>query len=224
MRLKNPGNPGESKVMKIVNLAGTAVMLNLLFLLACVPVVTIGPALCGLYSGVRYMIRGDGPVKGFWKGFTTRFVRMMIAGTVFTAILVYFTIMLNAAYNTWLELGVFRDMIVYAIPALVPLMLLSALVPLNIYIPYDLTEWLKNGVNLLFKAPLWVLLSGVLLAVPVACLLWASDIFILAIVIFVGFWFTIAAFVSTLVLKDPLVDMLLMFREEHPELEEEEEI
>ena len=124
MRLKNPGNPGESKVMKIVNLAGTAVMLNLLFLLACVPVVTIGPALCGLYSGVRYMIRGDGPVKGFLKGFTTRFVRMMIAGVVFTAILVYFTIMLNAAYNTWLELGVFRDMIVYAIPALVPLMLL----------------------------------------------------------------------------------------------------
>lgn len=222
MRLKNPGKPGESKVMKIVNLAGTAVMLNLLFLLACVPVITIGPALCGLFSGVRYMIRGDGPVKGFWKGFTTRFVRMMIVGLVFTGILAYFVIMLNGAYNTWLELGVFRDMIVYAIPALVPLMLLAALVPLNIYIPYSLSDWLKNGVNLLFKVPVWVLLSGVLLALPVVCLLWASDIFILCIVIFVGFWFAIAAFVSTLVLKDALVDMLLEFREEHPELEEEE--
>ena len=46
-------------------------------------------------------------------------------------------------------------------------MVLAALVPLNIYIPYDLTDWLKNGVNLLFKAPLWVLLSGVLLAVGI---------------------------------------------------------
>ena len=227
MRLKNPGKDrfydALAKVMKIVNLAGTIIMLNLIFLIACLPVITIGPALCGLYSGVRYMIRGDGPVKGFWKGFTTRFVRMMVAGVVFTAILAYFAIMVNSAYNTWLELGVFRDVVVYAIPALVPLMLLCALVPLNIYLPYNLTDWLKNGVNLVFKAPIWVLLSGVMLVLPAVCLFWASDIFNLAIVIFVGFWFGISAFVATLVLKDSLVDMLLEFREEHPELDEEEE-
>lgn len=224
MRLNNPRKPQESKVMKYVNLAGTAVMLNLLFLLACVPVVTIGPALSGLYSGVRYMIRGDGAARGFWEGFKTRFVRMMVAGAVFTAIIAYFVIILNSAYNTWLEHGVFRDMIVYSIPAIIPVMLLSAMVPLNIYIPYGVTDWLKNGVNLVVKAPHWTLLSAVLLVAPIICLLWASDIFILAIVIFVGFWFALAAFVSTLVLKDPLVDMLIDFREEHPELEEEEDI
>lgn len=223
MRLNNPRKPQESKVMKFLNMAGTAVMLNLLFLLACVPVVTIGPALCGLYSGVRYMIRGEGPVRGFWEGFKTNLVRMMITGVVFTAILAYFAIVLNGAYNTWLEQGVFRDMVVYSIPALVPLMLLAALVPLNIYIPYSPVEWLKNGVNLVFKAPLWVLISGVLLIAPVACLLFASDIFILAVVVFMGFWFALAAFVSTLLLKDSLVDMLLVYREEHPEEENEEE-
>ena len=223
VRLKNPGKPGESKVMKVVNLAGTVIMLNFIFLLACVPIVTIGPALCGLYSGVRYMIRGDGPVKGFWKGFTTRFLRMMIAGVVLAGILAYFTIMINSAYNTWQELGIFRDVVLYAIPALVPLMLLAALVPLNIYIPYNLTDWLKNGVNMLFKAPVWVLLSGLMLALPVICFFWASDLFNLGIVIFVGFWFGISAFASTLLLKDSLVDMLLAYREEHPEEEEEEE-
>lgn len=223
MRLENPRKPQESKVMKYVNLAGTAVMLNLMFLLACLPVVTIGPALSGLYSGVRYMIRGDGAARGFWEGFKTHFLRMMIAGVIFTAIIVYFVIVLNSAYNTWLEYGVIRDMIVYSIPAIVPVMLLSALVPLNIYIPYDTTDWLRNGVNLIVKAPHWMLLSAILLAVPIVCLLWASDIFILAIVIFVGFWFSLAAFVSTLVLKDPLVDMLLEYRDEHPEEDEEEE-
>lgn len=224
MRLNNPRKPQESKVMKYVNLAGTAVMLNLLFLLACVPVVTIGPALSGLYSGVRHMIRGDGAARGFWEGFKTHFVRMMAAGVVFTAIIAYFTIILNSAYNTWLEHGVFWDMIVYSIPAIIPVMLLAALVPLNIYIPYGATDWLKNGVNLVCKAPHWMLLSAVLLVAPIVCLLWASDIFILGIVIFVGFWFALAAFVSTLVLKDPLVDMLIDFREEHPELEDEEDI
>lgn len=221
MRLAQPRKPQESKVMKVVNLAGTAVMLNLMFLLACVPVVTIGPALCGLYSGVRYMIRGDGPVRGFWEGFKTKFLRMVFAGVIFTAIIAYFVIMVNGAYNTWVELGVFRDIVIYSIPAMVPVMLLSALVVLNIYIPYGLTDWLKNAVNLIVKAPVWILLSAVLLIAPVACLLWASEIFILAIIIFVGFWFSVAAFVSTILLKDSLVDMLLEYREEHPEEEEE---
>lgn len=221
MRLAQPRKPQESKVMKVVNLAGTAIMLNLMFLLACVPVVTIGPALCGLYSGVRYMIRGDGPVRGFWEGFKTKFLRMVFAGVIFTAIIAYFVIMVNGAYNTWVELGVFRDIVIYSIPAMVPVMLLSALVVLNIYIPYGLTDWLKNAVNLIVKAPVWILLSAVLLIAPVACLLWASDIFILAIIIFVGFWFSVAAFVSTILLKDSLVDMLLEYREEHPEEEEE---
>lgn len=223
MRLNNPRKPQESKVMKFVNLAGTAVMLNLLFLLACVPVITIGPALCGLYSGVRYMIRGDGPVRGFWEGFKTHFVRMLVAGVIFTAIIAYFVIVLNSAYNTWLECGVIRDMLVYSVPAIVPVMLLAALVPLNIYVPYSPVDWLRNGVNLVFKAPLWILLSAMLLATPIACLLWASDIFILGIVIFVGFWFSIAAFVSTLLLKNALMNMLLEYRQEYPEEEKEEE-
>ena len=76
--------PRESKVMKIVNFAGTAVMLNMLFLLACIPVVTIGPAFSGLYSGVRYMIRGDGAIRGFRDGFKTNPLRTVPAGIVMT--------------------------------------------------------------------------------------------------------------------------------------------
>lgn len=223
MRLNNPRNPSQSKVMKYVNLAGVVVMLNLLFLLACLPIVTIGPALSGLYSGVRYMIRGDGPVRGFWEGFKTRFVRMTIAGLIFTAIIAYFVIILNSAYNTWLEYGVFRDLVIHSVSALVPVMLLAALVPLNIYVPYGLTDWLKNGVNLAVKAPLAVAASGLLLVAPILCFLFAGEFFFLLAVVFVGFWFAASAFVSTLMLKDPLLEMLLQHREEHPKEDEETE-
>lgn len=217
MRLDTQRQPRESKVMKFVNLAGTAVMLNLLFLVACLPVVTIGPALCGLYSGVRYMIREEGPVRGFWEGFKTRFLRMSVAGVIFTAIMAYFTIIINGAYNTWQEEGVFRDVVIHSIPAIVPMMLLAALVPLNVYIPYGVTDWLRNGVNLAFAAPLWVLLGGLMLLAPVICLIFASDILLLSAMVFVGFWFTLTAFVSTLLLKDSLVKMLTEYREENPE-------
>lgn len=215
--------PRESRVLKIVNFAGTIVMLNFVFLLACIPVVTIGPAFSGLYSGVRYMIRGDGPIKGFWEGFRTHFARMMIAGVVFTAITAYFVIMINSAYNTWLEVGVFRDILLYAIPAMVPLMLLCALIPLNIYIPYDVTDWLKNGVNLVCKAPHWVLLSACLMAIPVVCIFWLPEIAAFSIVCLVGFWFTMMAFVSTMVLKDGLIELLEIYREEHPDEQEEDD-
>ena len=215
--------PRESKVLKVVNFAGTAIMLNLLFLLACIPVVTIGPALSGLYSGVRYMIRGDGAVQGFWDGFRTHFVRMMIAGVIFTAIIVYFAIMVNSTVNTLLEYGVWRDIVLYAVPAMVPVMLLCALIPLNIYIPYGVIDWLKNGVNLICKAPIWVLLSACLLIAPVVCVLWLPEIAVLASVCLLGFWYTAMAFVSTMFLKDALIDLLVEYRENEPDDEEDEE-
>ena len=217
MRLDTPKQPRESKVMKFVNLAGTAVMLNLVFLLACLPVVTIGPALCGLYSGVRYMIRQEGPVRGFWEGFKTRFFRMSIAGVIFTAIGFYFTVIINSAYEAWVDQGGFRDVVIYAIPAMIPMILLPALVVLNVYIPYTPTDWLRNGVNLSFKAPLWLLLSGVMLSAPIICLIFASDILLMAALVFLGFWFTLTAFASTLFLKDALVEMVGQYRQEHPE-------
>ena len=215
--------PRESRVMKFVNFAGTAIMLNLLFLLACIPVVTIGPALSGLYSGVRYMIRGDGAAQGFWAGFRTHFVRMMIAGVIFTAIIAYFVIMVNSAYNTLLDYGVWRDIVLYAVPAMVPVMLLCALVPLNIYIPYGVTDWLKNGVNLICKVPIWVLLSACMLIAPIVCVFWLPEIAVLATVCLAGFWFTAMAFVSTMFLKDALIDFLVEYQENEPGDEEYEE-
>ena len=47
------------KFMGVVNKIGSAIMLNLLFLVSCIPVVTIGNATAGLYSAVRFSIRGD---------------------------------------------------------------------------------------------------------------------------------------------------------------------
>jgi len=245
LSLEHRKKPQESKVLKFVNLAGYAIMVNFLFLIACAPILlllvafqlptpwsyvvaavsflSVGPAFSGLFSAVRYMIRGDGAARGFWDGVCANWLRMMLTGAVFMGIIVYFVIMVNSAYDTWLNEDNFRDLFVYGIPAMVPLMLFSALIPLNIYIDYSFTDWLKNGVNLCVKAPHWVLLTAVLLWLPVVCLLWIPDIFYMIIVIFVGVWFTLAAFASTLALKNALIDRLLDHKAEYPELYEEEE-
>lgn len=228
MRLGKPKEQKESKVMKVVNMAGTTIMLNLMFLIACIPVVTIGPAFSGLYSGVRYMIRKDGAAAGFWEGFKTNFVRMMITGVIFTGIMAYMCYQFNGELMAYLGLweGVettLTNVIIHGILGMLPMMLFVSLIPLNIYIPYRVTDWLKNGVNLIFMAPLWVLLSAAMGIFPVACILWMTDIAILGIMIFVAAWFSLLAFISTLFLKDSLIELLELFREEYDYDDEEEE-
>ena len=67
------------KIGRIISLAGNAIAMNLLFLVSCIPVVTIGPAFCGLVSAIRYNIRGDKWFTGFKVGFKTRFWRSLLS-------------------------------------------------------------------------------------------------------------------------------------------------
>ena len=41
------------KLSNAITLAGTAILMNLTFLVASLPLVTIGPAWCGLMSAIR---------------------------------------------------------------------------------------------------------------------------------------------------------------------------
>jgi uncharacterized membrane protein YesL len=219
MRLARHENPKESKLMKFINLAGTAIMLNLIFLVACIPVVTIGPAFSGLYSGVRYMIRGDGAIRGFRDGFKTNPLRTVPAGIVMMAAVVYFVINVNAAYNYAMDLGDYVPLIMYGVLAMPVLMIFAAMWPLNIYIDYSAMDWLRNSVNLVVKAPHWVLLSAVVTWAPVVLFFWMPILFWAVAIIFIAAWFSMASFASTLFLKDALVDLKKIYLEQ----EEEEE-
>ena len=66
------------KLMGFLNKAGTAVMMNLMFLVSCLPIVTIGAAWSGLYGAVRYSIRGDSWFAGFKYGYKCHFFRNLI--------------------------------------------------------------------------------------------------------------------------------------------------
>ena len=229
MRLQPRREPKESKVMHYVNIIGTGMMLNLVFLAACIPVVTIGPAVCGLYSGIRFMIRGEGPVRGFWEGFKTKIGRTIPMGIVMVAAAVFFIFNINNAYNfsqdpeiqaLYSGLQLYLPLIQYAVMALPVLMLFSAMWVLNIYIDYSFAAWLKNSVNLVLKAPLWVLVTVAAMWLPVVLFFWVPGIFWAIAIVFIAAWFVVAAFGSTLVLKDALVDLKKIFLEE-PGKEEE---
>lgn len=218
--IRKETNYSESKFWKLINLAGNAMGANMLFILCCLPVVTIGPATCGLYSAIRYMIRKEGWFQGFKEGFCKHFLRSMIAGILCVGMMAYLVMNFNIAVNYYTETGDFSAMITSAIPMLFPTLIAAALWPLNVYIPYGLQDWLKNAVNLILKAPLMVLASAILWWLPVFLILYFLQYAFAVLIAFIGVYFALTTFVSTMLLKNSLVQQLNLYRKEHPETED----
>ena len=66
----------ESRFGRMMTRLGVLIAANLLFLLACIPVVTAGAGLCALHHTMLKALRGDGeinPFAQFWRGFKGNF-------------------------------------------------------------------------------------------------------------------------------------------------------
>lgn len=72
----------DSKLMQILMFIGDLMILNVLYVLCCLPIVTIGAAQAGLYSGVRVLNdpEDDSSAAGaFFKGFKNGFLKVTVA-------------------------------------------------------------------------------------------------------------------------------------------------
>lgn len=208
---------------KGVNLAGTAIMINLAFLICCLPVVTIGPAFCGMYSALRYVVRGDGWFTGFAAGIKKNFIRNALIGSVLLIMIVDMAINFNKALGYYLESSDYMPLVIYSVGLLPLLTVFSALWPLNVFIPYESgTDWLKDTLTLLVKAPLQMIIVSALMLLPVALILYIPDIGFMMLIVFLGIYYALIGFASILLLKKPLEDRLGAYRETHPQEEENE--
>lgn len=201
------------KITKALTIAGNFMMMNLMFLLAALPIVTMGQALSGLISAMRYNIRGDKWLAGFKAGYKTRFLR----GTVVWCVLLLFTVIVFLDITTYAAVEVFTtEIVVRLVMSCLMFALVSGLTVafllLNVYIPTATSEWIRNSVNMLFKAPLQVMVSGVLVWLPVLLAFFYYSIFYYCIMIFVVAYFTLAILVITMLMKDTLIYYLLEAR------------
>lgn len=194
----------EPKWRKILQVTSNAVMVNALFLLCCIPVVTIGQAWAGLYSAIRYAIRGDGWFSGFKAGFKTRFLRGTIAWTLCLIVIAEMVInMLAIIGEGVLMIGLNALFMLFA------MMVCGALIPVNVYVPSSVSQWLKNSVNLVTYAPLQMAGVSVLMWLPVALVILflkfgLFDPFFF-IMVFLLIYFSFSTLIATILLKEPLI-------------------
>lgn len=201
------------KITKALTIAGNFIMMNLLFLLAALPIVTMGQAWSGLISAMRYNIRGDKWIDGFKAGYKTRFLR----GTVVWFVMLLFTVIVFLDITTYAAVEVFTaEIIVRLVVSCLMFALVSGLtisfLLLNVYIPTATSEWVRNSVSMLFKAPIQMMVSGVLVWLPFLLAIFYYNIFHYCIMIFVVAYFALATLVITMLMKDTLIYFLLEAR------------
>ena len=114
-------------------------------------------------------------------------------------------------------------MITLGAMTVLPAMIIASLWPLNIYIPYNTADWLRNTVSLVFKAPLPVLATAALMIAPVILVLYFTTLAFYGCLVIISVYFTVVTFVSSLLYKDDLVRLLNQYRGEHPQNDEEAE-
>lgn len=196
------------KLNRVITMAGTAVLMNLLFLISCLPVITIGQAWCALLNALRYNIRGDSWFEGFKVGFKRRFWRGTISWCIMLLISSYFLLDLNHALGQAATVPAVAAGLMLAITA----MLTASLLMLNVYIPTSMGDWIINSVNMVFKAPHWLLIAAALFWLPAVMAFLRPDIFLYALLVFLAVYYTVAALVGTMVMKSSLVDLLVSCR------------
>lgn len=197
------------KIGGVINLFGNAILMNLIFLAACLPIVTIGQAWCGLLGAIRYNIRGESWFAGFKTGYKTRFLRGTIIWCLGLVVCFFLMNDINQAMvakaNTMLPFS-------WAMFAFAAMIVQSALL-LNVYIYTNVNNWIKNMVNLLFKGFIPLLICTALFWAPIVVVfLFNAWIVYECAMILLCAYFAAIALVFTMTMKGHLTDMLLQCR------------
>lgn len=200
-------NDGESGIWKVIGIAGNAIMMNLLFIVFCIPIVTIGPAICGLFSAVRFFIRGDSWISGFFKGFKTNIWRVLPVWLISLVAMVFVGNDVLITANNY-DSKYLASLIISSVILLLVMMFVSAFLVYNVYFPGKMLDMLTEVSTFMFKVPLHVLVVTVVFWAPLGIALGLKGVMFEFVLVFIALYFSVSAFLCTFILKKPLIKVL----------------
>ena len=214
-----------AKLLNLINKIGTFILMNMMFLIGCLPIVTIGASWSGLYSAVRFTIRGESWFAGYKEGFKTGLMRNLLA-TGFGLAVGYYALnnLLPAIAMVVDGVEVATAMVIivaFGLLLLAVLLFLTIMVPVNLYIRTDYDRWLKNTFYLIGHAPLQCLVSAGLMWFPVYQMIFPTWDFIFFAIPYVAAYFIVVCWVNTMLLKTPLILLKDREREEGTLMDED---
>ena len=193
----------DSRLMRILTTASEFIALNIIYLLCCIPIFTIGPSTAALYTVTRKMAKHEGPIitRAFFQAFRENFKKGFLASL---ALLV--PAVLAVSYALLSSTEVLRERLGWLgtlcwIGVVIIAVVCSYTWPLLAWFENRLGQTLKNAALLPMSNPLIALMVTGLNLLPWLLLLWAEEFMIRASFLWLVAGFSLTAFVNTQLLR-----------------------
>lgn len=196
--MKNLFDP-DGTVMRVLTVLSDMILLNLCFLVCCIPLVTIGGAWSALYGVCLRRREGDGVVRLFFSGFRKSFRQATIVW------------LLLAAAGAVLALDFRLIAALEAVPAVVTVLLYLAVLlllgtglyvfPMIALYEDTIPRMLKNALILSVTALPQTLLLALILAAPLIVLLLDMELFGRMLMLWLLVGWSVTAQISSHILK-----------------------
>lgn len=197
-------NP-DNKVMQMLATAADYMILNVIYVLCCIPVFTIGAAQAGLYTALRVLNDPEDDssyIKAFFRGFQNGFGRVTVVFSVFLLAIAFFSYNL---ITVWLYKQSGMDAPLWmSVVALATCILFQSVIP-AFHSRFDCTGWqlVRNAFFVILRFPIKCLLVTVLVWLPVFIGLRFLDIFLQGSVIMMIFYYSFVFMINNALLKKP---------------------
>ncbi len=195
----------ESKLMQTLMPVGDLIILNIMYIVFCLPIFTIGAAQAGLYSGVKVLLDKEDDsscAAAFFKGFRTGFGKITLSWVIFLILLVpllWGLIMVLVYQYAGAHAPVWMSVTAVCICAV-----FQTLLPI-FHARFDCTSWqlVRNSWFLVIAHPLRSIAVTVLIWLPLVVLLSNLYLFMLMTPIWLCGYYSIAHMLSFIIMKKP---------------------
>ena len=191
----------DSPVMRGLGKIADLMVLNILYLISCIPLFTIGAANAALYDVCARLSRDDAMIwRHYWKAFRGNFKKATIIWLVLAAVA---AVLYGCGIIYWSYDIPGKDLSVamLAVAACIWLLAYSWVFPLQARFENTVKRTLLNGLLCSWSYFPRSILMAVANAVPLAVFLFLPGYFLNYIYIFLIFWFSCSAYLITLLLK-----------------------
>jgi len=179
----NPKSAGTRFLTNICNL----IIVNLIFMVTCIPVFTIGASVTSLYRITIAILAGDNPaiLKDYWKCFKENFLKATGLELLYTALAAFFVF----------ELYMIRVMLdeQYQWTSFIAYFFLVAIVASSFY-AFPLLAWFDESFKQILKNSILIALSNlpvtimyIAISAGLAFLIYQFTVTTLSIMVFMGF-------------------------------------
>lgn len=199
----------ESKAMQAMMNLARMIAMNVLYLICCIPIVTIGAAQAGLFSGIRHMQNEaleTSCLPEFFKGMKSGFKTITLVHSV--------SLIPMAIIAGGLVLSLLLDSSGYDMPVWLSgasILLFAAwhtmLVVFHATFECSAKELMRNSFRALLACPFQSLLGGLLLWLPAFLLVMFPFFFLHLIPLLLGLYYSLAYEIIVRLMKKPLQKM-----------------